>query len=480
MTAPTKDQIYNAALASLSAYPTVAQYVQAGDPRILAQLGAQAAMLAMVAEHVDVAQFEPFLKARDSTVLADASLKGILPLARPCRVVLTVTNGNAASFSLPAGRRVMDAKGRVYEVEAAAVIPASGTASVGCIQRTQRTATHTVAAATPFYMVQVPEGAVDAQLAAIQVSKDSGATVFSYSPDWCNVAAGDLVYQVETDERRRLWVMFGATGKVGYGVQVGDVFEMLVSECEGRIDDLTPGAAFSFEYVLTVPDGGIELALASVADAGADPLNIEDLRTMSRYPAIFDHNAVYLGEFDFLLRRYISPVDFLSVWNEEIEESVRGASVDNINTLFVAGSVPAMTTPAFQARVTELIARADDSYRVEFVPVALTPVPVAVTASVSVVHDAGTVAAQIRTAILDSYGVGAAEVSRGMSSPIRFQALAKLLRESVPALQDQQSDFTVTTTPPVTLLPEMFIHVSDASLTVTVERATFNNGLWNF
>jgi len=480
MAAPTKDQIYNAALASLSGYPLVAQFVQAGDPRVLAQIGAQAAMLAMVAEHVDVAQFEPFLKARDSTVLADATLKGILPLARSCRVSLHVTNGNAAPFTLPAGRRLLDAKGRIFEVEAAATIPAGGSGAVGCIQRTQRAVSHTVTVPAAFYAVQVPPGVAGEQLTALQVSKDAGATPFAYNPDWCNVLPGDLTYQVETDERRRLWLMFGATDVVGYGVTVGDVFEIVVSECEGRIDDLAPGTEFSFEYIFTVEDGAIKAVLASVVDAGADQLSMADLRNMARYPAIYDHNAVYLGEFDFLLRRYISPLNFLSVWNEQVEEAVRGADVSNINTLFVAGDVPAMTTPAFQARVLELVARADDSYRVAFVAPVLTPIPVSVTATVSVVHDPATVAAQIRAAILAAYGVGAADVSRGMSNPIRYQALAKLLRESVPALQDQQSDFTVTTTPPASLLPEMYVHVSDGSLTVTVARAEFNNGLWNY
>lgn len=480
MAAPTQDQIYSAALSAVSSYPLVAQFVQAGDPRVLAQIKAQAAMLAMVAEHIDVVQFEPFLKARDSTVLADASLKGVLPLARSCRVALSVTNAGSSAFVVQAGRRYLDAKGRVYEVEASVSIPAGGVATVGCIQRTKRTVSHEVSAPTGFYSIQVPDGVAGAQLTAIQVTKDAGATSFTYNPDWCNVLPGDLTYQVETDERRRLWLRFGATGVVGYGVASGDVFEVLVSECEGRIDDLSHGTEFSFEYIFNVEDGSVKSVLSSVVDAGADHLSIEDLRMMARYPAIYDHNAVYLGEFDFLLRRYISPLNFLSVWNEQIEESVRGPSVSNINKLFVAGDVPAMSMLAFQSRVLDLIARADDSYRVQFVSPVATPVPVTVSATVSVVHDPATVAAQIRSAILGKYGIGAADVSRGMSNPIRLQALSKLLREAVPALQDQQSDFSVTTTPPGSLLPEMYLHVSNSSLTVTVARAEFNNGLWNY
>jgi hypothetical protein len=39
------------------------------------------------------------VKARDSTVLADATLKGILPLARSCRVNLSVKNTDAVPYT---------------------------------------------------------------------------------------------------------------------------------------------------------------------------------------------------------------------------------------------------------------------------------------------------------------------------------------------------------------------------------------------
>lgn len=478
MSAPTKDQIYDAAIAALSGYPTVAQYVKAGDPRVLAQIGAQATMLAMIAEHVDVAQFEPFLKARDSTVLADASLKGILPLARSCRVELLVKNSGSAEYALPSGRRLLDAKGRIYEVETAVAIAVDAEVSVTCVQRASRTVTHEVVLPKAFYTIQVPEGVADAQLTALTVKK--GTDVFAYQPEWFNVNQGDLAFQVETDERRRVQVQLGSDGVVGYGVQAGDVFELGIMECEGLIADLTPDAEFSLEYIYSAEDGAIKATLVQVLDKGADQLSAESLRLMSRYPSIYDHNAVYLGEFDFLLRRYLSPVDFLSVWNEQIEERVRGPNVDSINKLFVSGSVPSMTVPVFQARVIELVERADDSYKVEFVEPVETPVVVVVRATVSVVHDAAMVQSQIEAAILGAYGVGQSGVSKGLSNPVRYQAVSSLLKVAVPALQDSQSDFTVSVTQPTELLPEMFLHVSSASLTVVVERAQFNNGLWNY
>jgi hypothetical protein len=474
----TASEIESAALAALSSFPTVATFVQAGDPRVLAQIRAQAAMLAMISEQVDVAQYEPFMKARDSTVLADASLKGVLPLARACRVQLSVTNVDAFPYTLPTGRRFVDQKGRIYQVDSAITIAAGATVGVACTQSTNRTIAHSVVSATPYYRVEIEQSQSDIYLSAISVSK--GSVDFTYSPDWFNVSPGDKAFQVETDERRRMFVCFGAQDVIGYGVQPGDAFELILTECEGKIEDLVAASAFNLEYSYTNADGLLKAVLGQVLDIGAAPHNMADLRVMARYPSIYDHNAVYLGEFDFLLRRYLTGIRFLSVWNEQVEEAARGASVDNINRLFVSGLVTGMDNTAFQARVRDLIARADDSYKVNFVATAVLPVAVTIVCSVAVVHDVATVESQIRAAMLEKYGDGSPDVSKGMSNPIRNQVINRLLREKVAALQDELSDFKVTVTLPGTLLPEQFLHISNASLTVTVTRADYNSGLWNY
>lgn len=475
---PTALELEQSALSALSAFPTVAAFVQAGDPRVLAQIRAQAAMLAMLSEQVDVAQYEPFVKVRDSTVLADATLKGILPLARACRVSLSVKNGDASPFVLAAGRRIVDPKGRIYMVESGVTVAAGATVLVSCTQMTTRTVTHTVTAAVPFYRVEFAHSDADVYLNTLAVWK--GAQEYAYAPDWFNVQINGFNYQVETDEQRRLFICFGATDVTGYGVKAGDAFEFRLTECEGKIGDLKPADTFSLEYVYTPADGLLIVKLDSVLDAGAAPPTITDLRVMSRYPSIYDHNAVYLGEFDFLLRRYLSGIRFLSVWNEQIEESVRGANADNINRLFVTGLVTGMLDAAFQARTLELISRADNSYRVTFVPAVLLPIAVTITGRVAVVHDPATVEAQIRAALLGKFGDGQPDVSRGQSSPIRVQPINALLKSSIPAFQDEKSDFLVQIAIPDALMPEEFQYISSASLTVTVLRADFNTGLWNY
>jgi len=477
MTAVSRDEFYQAAVDSLSAYPTVAKFVNAGDPRVLAQLSAMSTMLAMLSQQVDVAKFEPFVKVRDGMVLADAASKGVLPLARSCRVVLTVTNGHSSPYILAAGRRLFDPKGRIFEVEAAATITPGTSVDVKAIQRTSRVVAHTVTAPVSFYRVQVPASTMDVYLGSLEVWK--GDSQFWFSPDFANVEPNALAFQVEVDEQRRLYVCFGMRDTVGYGVQAGDAFELRVGECEGAVTDLGPGDTFTLEYVYTEADGLLEAELQSVADTGAPPVTVDELRVMARYPSIYDNNAVYLGEFDFLLRRHITPVVFLAVWNEQLEEAVRGAGAANINTLFVAGLIDGMTGAAFEEAVTKLIQRVDSSYRIRFVPAVEQPMQVSVTGSVSVVHDADTVAAQIKAALLGQYGRGKPEVSRGIKNPVRKQAIYRLLRDQVPALKDEQADFDVTLTMPKATLPEYFMPMTDASITVTIIRAGYSAGLWN-
>lgn len=478
MTATTKQEFLRAGIdTALTSYPVMAQYVQAGDPRIMAMLGAMATMLGMHSAQVDAAQFEPFSKVRDSTVLADASLKGILPLGRACRVRIKVENNGTEDYVLQAGRRFQDPKGRIFQVVAPVTIVPGGFALVEFSQTTLRTITHTVSQPTTFYGIEVTQTDDDVYLDSLSVWL--GGQEFSYAPDWFNVKAGDYAYQVETDERRRMWVRFGSTNVVGYGVQSGDTFELRVGECEGRITDLEPATRLTPEYIYTSADGQITATLDGVIDEGAGAPTMSELRVMARYPALYDVNAVYLAEFDLLLRRHLSGVRFLSVWNEQIEESVRGASVANINTLFVAGSVTGMTDAQFQDRVRQLIARADDSYKVQFKARAETAIPVTISGKVAMVHDAAAVQAQVRALVLSTFGDGAPAVSQGGALGIRHQALSRLLRDKIAAFGDDLSDFSITITAPTTMLPEMHMIVTEASLTVNITRADFGNGLWN-
>lgn len=481
--AHTAKQFEAAALSAVAQYPHIAAMAAAGDPRIIVQIKAMSTMLEMLSVQLDVTQYEPFLKAREATVLADAAMRGVMPLARSAVVTLEVTNNHSSPYVLADGRRMLDPKGRIFTVDNATTIQPGATVTVRCSQRAVRIAQHVINAPRPFYTIEVPQTDEPVYLCGMEVwrrAADDQLEQFAYVPEWFNVNPGDKVYQVEVDERRRMFVQLGKDGVVGYEPRLGESFELHISESSGSITDLNIGDDFTTEYVYTVADSAMVAKLASISDNGSEPAGIDELRIISKYPALYDHNAVYLGEFTVLLRRYLSNVLFLSVWNEQVEEAARGPSIDSVNTLFVSGLVTDMTDAAFRARVTGLIKRADTSYKIRFVSAVPTPVTVAVSARVAVVHDLAAVAAQIRSLIMGRYASGCAAVSEGMRNPIRVQDITKMLRDSVPALQDNLGDFNVSVSVPTPYLPESFLQVTESSLSIEIVHADHSTGLWNY
>ena len=469
------------ALRIAAEYPGLSARIRVGDPTVLAILRSQAAMLAMLSGQVEVARYEWSERARDAVVLADAAMRGILPFARPALVTIDVTNRGAARYEMVPGRRLVDHQGRTFVVVSAVSIDVGATARVQCRQRTERTVTHTVQSGVSFYRLEIPHSP-DRRLAGFEVwrVRGTGRDQFEFRPDYCNTAPGDLAFACETDERRRLYVRFGAENSIGYQVQAGDVFELRIWDCDGKLTGLSSGSVFSFEHILSIADNGVsEMRLSAIDDFGADPPQMRELRVIAQYPTIYDDNAAHLGNFDFLLRRGLSGVRFLSVWNEAIEETVRGPSVQHINCLFVAGLVQDMEQGAFRAHAEAGIRRADDSLRVVHVPVIMSPVSVSINATVQPVHDVQAVAAKIRSAILAETGDGAAPVSMGMRNRVTASNLHRLLRESVRELQDNASDINISITLPDRIRPEMFVHVTHESLAVQVTRIDQRYGLWN-
>jgi hypothetical protein len=470
-----------AALQVAAEYPGLSARIRVGDPRIMSILRGQAAQLAMLSGQVEVARYEWSERARDAVVLADATMRGILPIARPALITIDVTNRGSSRYEMSPGRRMVDHQGRMFVTTSAVSIDVGATARVQCQQRIERTVSTTIQAGVRFYRLEVPHSP-DRRIAGFEVWRVRGAASqqFEYRPDYCNTAVGDMSYTCETDERRRLYVRFGAEGSIGYQVQAGDVFEVRVADCDGRITGLPTGSVFSFEHIMSIADSGIsDMRLASIEDFGADPPAMRDLRVLAQYPTLYNDNAVHLGNFDFVLRRKMSGVRFLSTWNEQIEEAVRGPNVANINTLFVSGLVQDMDQPTFREMVESIIRRADDSYRIAHVPVVMSPVAVSVSATVQSVHDVQAVAAKIRSAIIAEMGDGAATVSMGMRNRVTSSHLHKLLRESVQELRDSSADININVKAHDRLAPEMFLHVTHESLTVRVDRIDQRFGLWN-
>ena len=91
--------------------PEIVSRYAAGDPLVVQQVRANAAYFALLAKEIEVATIEPFIKTRDRSIIADATNKGILPIATACRAMLQVINNNATAITLDQGRFVEDHAG---------------------------------------------------------------------------------------------------------------------------------------------------------------------------------------------------------------------------------------------------------------------------------------------------------------------------------------------------------------------------------
>jgi len=207
------------------------------------------------------------------------------------------------------------------------------------------------------------------------------------------------------------------------------------------------------------------------------------LAQLSKYNALYDHSAVYLSDFDFLIRRYHGDsVNFLAVWNEQIEEQVRPASVANINKLFIAVQAKnALEQANLEADIHTLVQRADNSYKRVVIAVIDRYYPLAITASVAAIHDTVQVEQQIKDTLLAIYGVGKIKVSQGLKNNFNRQEIYQTLKSAIPALQDSISDFSVTVGTLPTVLPEHYFYLHPTNnFTVSVTQLDdAGGGLWN-
>jgi hypothetical protein len=208
-------------------------------------------------------------------------------------------------------------------------------------------------------------------------------------------------------------------------------------------------------------------------------MNVAELRELCRHQSAYDQSAVYLGEFDFLVRRNITNLRYLSVWNEQIEETVRGASLNSANKLFVSFVEPeGASHSAVFTEIKRLILTADDGYRVADVPALESHFQLTVSAQVARVHDAAAVTQQIREAILAEYGADSLMTKRGMLV-LQFKRVYEFLHSKIPALQDSSSDFNVTIADSgLAPKPEHWRFVSPSSLMVAVTSTDYSVENW--
>lgn len=481
---------------SLGAYPDLQVRYRAGDPIILQHLEAIAAMFGLLAQQIEVAQGEAFLKARPATVLADAAMRGIVPQARPAQVAIIVVNAAAADITIDANREVVDPRGRPWTVTAGAIIPANGQGIIQAEQRQRVQTTHIVTRNEPFYAIEIPAKRTDGQhLAALTIQDEQG--LLAYADHYTNVASGERVYHVEADERQRLFARFGMRDVVGIQPTVGQSFALIGDYSFGAIAP-SLGSRFDFAAMSGPYDSQLTLTLDELIADGRAPLDLSTLRELAKYPSIYNDNAVYLGEFEFLVRRHFSTLKFLSVWNERVEEKARGPDVDNINVLFVSclssdeaesvltqseavtdgATVADSTLTPTQEAIRAVIARADDSYRVRFITPLKIPQTWRIEALIGSAYHSEEVRQRLREAILSKYGIEA--VKRSVAT-FPIQEIYAHVRQAVPEIAEPGADVSIyLPAAPDNLRPEAWRYVDPNALEINVITVAVTTPAWGW
>lgn len=483
---------------SVANYPTLMPLFQAKDPRVLQPLNAMASMLSMLSAQVDVAVFETFQKTRESTILADAAMRGIIPKGKPANARISIENKSSSQYTISAGRLMTDATGKYWVVTSGAVVGAGQSAFITAVQQTENASTHTVSNANPFYSIEIAKpDDDDLFLSAIAVSDKNGE--LQWKDRYVNALPGDRVYHVEIDDRSRIFVRFGFDGVVGHSPLIGDIITIKTTWTHGANAQPKAQSPFALDAIISPLDAFVSLKLDAIIESGVNPVGINTLRDMAKYPIAYDHNAVFLGEFDYLIRRRFPELPFVAAWNEAIEEKTRGARIDNINCLFVSiaeisqiASLPIELTtqsnftekPLSSATTKELaviaaINEADNSYKVRLISPVVRPVTVTVDASVAKVYPLDEVQDQIKQLILSSYGVIGYEAGDRFVKP-SFSAVFALLKSNIVSLQDALSDVKVTVSlPSLPEKPEALYLVTPESVVVTVSHSDSQRMGWS-
>lgn len=459
----TKDEFYQAALNEACNSEILAQLIQIGDVTTTQQIAAMAQMLAMLSAQIDLGLSETWTRARDSFVIADAAAKQMLPFGQAKIAQITVKNEFHQPLTLIAGRILLDMRSRQWVVQDGAIIPPNGEAEITVIQYQQNSFIHRVSELKSFYRIPIPVPDANQCLIAVDVSKVSNNVVFKHVERFNNINYNEYVYHVMGDEILNLYIEFGLKDKMGYVPGVGEEFRVTLRQSYYNFD-LELGTQLNLEYA---GDNEEYLSFFTTRElkAGGPPPSIAEMRELGKFPYMYDENTVYLGEFAQLIMRKLRPFVFLSVWNEYTEEQVRGADVNNINKLFVSFLKDGITQEEAESEITSIVAQADNSYRIKFVPVAENKITFNVNLWLSPLHDSMAITQKVKLWVLNKYGRHSVWARNGRQR-INISNTTKQIKEEIAELNDGTSDIVITVSDNSLDLPESFRYVDEGTLTI--------------
>lgn len=469
-------------VANLGDYEIIERY-NAQDPIVIRFLRSIGAYLALFGQELDIAEIEPFIKTRDRSIIADATNKGILPIGTPAQHTLEVINRSANSITLSQGRMIEDnSGGRPWRLLQSVTVNSGETGEVLVEQSEYREIEYTVQNTENFLRVEI-ELRDDLALAGLTV-KDSTDQNYSLKKRWMNVAPLDYAFNLTTDSLRRVFIEFGDDERAGRTAAANQIFTFGILETYGEVDSSRLKDASLIE-VLTNDETKVSVRFKQGGSVkqGADPLNISQLRVLSSYPALYDENAVFLGNFDYSVRqKFMSRCHYIAVWNENEQDRYYGATYQDINHLHIAiVAKNALEQANIEQEIIQYIGLLDSLYkdRVRVHQVIEKPFELTLNGRLAAVHDLDGVKAQIKGLLVDRYGRTQLSASRWLVNGFNTQEISTQLRKNITAFQDNISDFSLSV--PTSLnKPHEWVYIDGDSITLNLVRTAETGAAWIF
>ena len=468
-------------------YPEIAERWRAGDPTVRAMLTSIVEAVVFLKRDNDVNAIEPFIKSKNRTIIADAINKGILPVATPCQHYITVENRANSILTLSQGRLIEDGTGRQWRLLAAITLASGEVKTVLAEQSTVNRIDMSVPINEPFYTATLST-TDDAFFAGISVVNTTTNEVYQHTPKFMNAGINTPSYTLQSENLTDIDIIFGATDRAGKTVQTGEVYQIAITQCNGEVDPSSLRQAALTEINISDESQlNLYFKAGDMVRIGANPLTINQLRLLASFPSMYDRNAVFMGNFTFLvMQHFMNRFDYMAVWNETIHERYYGANVNNINHLnltVVSKSDNASEKAQLITDIKQLIARADSLLegRVRVKAVSLRPYNITITGRLAAVHDSDSVRTQIKELLLAGYGKGSLAAIHHNADGFNLQEIATRIRTTISAFQDRISDFTVSgedvTIDPVK--PHEWAFMDDSSITINLTRtADSGNAIW--
>lgn len=465
-------------VAALDDYEILERY-NAQDPIVTRFLRSIAAFLSLFSQEVDISEIEPFIKTRDRSIIADATNKGILPIGMPTQHVLEVLNRSANSITLSQGRMIEDNSGsRPWRLLQSVTVNPGETGEVLVEQSEYREVQYTVQSTENFHRVEL-QLRDDLSLAGITV-RDNSNQAYQLKKRWMNVEPLEYAFNLTTDSLRRIFIEFGDDERAGRTAQANQVFTFGILETYGDVDVSRLKDA-SLLDVLTTDETKVSVRFkqGGIVRQGADPLNISQLRVLATYPALYDENAVFLGNFDYSVRqKFMARCHYIAVWNENEQDRYYGVTYQDINHLHIAVVAKNNAEQAnLETEIIQYIGLLDSLYkdRVRVHAVVEKPFNITLNGRLAAVHDLDGVKAQIKGLLVDRYGRTKLSASRWLVNGFNTQGISTQLRTNIVAFQDNISDFSLNV-PVVLNKPHEWVYISEPSITLNIERTAETSG----